>query len=376
MSLPSAASDVPLKTTQHYLALDALRGLAALSVMIFHFGHWLHVERLAPNAGLAVDLFFCLSGFVMMKSYDRKLSGGLSFVRFMKVRLIRLMPLVMAATLISAIYVLFRIQVKHDHVALRDVATAVLLGLINLPNFGAVTAIGGPQIFPLNGPQYTLFLEVVVNIFWAGLAVLRGLRFALIALVLCSCVVGWYGTGGDVPDTFWNGFPRVVASFYAGVAVYHLRHILPEKAAVVVFPLCVAIMLALYYVPSFPISHSGNPIIFVWIVAISPLLVLSGAKVTYAGAFATKGQTFLGDLSYPLYVLHYPLFCWVNGIYQAVFKVYPSGLVMVGYGVFIVVASFVTLRLFDEPVRRWASTTLLGKSAVKTSAVAATEFGV
>jgi peptidoglycan/LPS O-acetylase OafA/YrhL len=60
-----------------------------------------------------------------------------------------------------------------------------------------------------------------------------------------------------------------------------------------------------------------------------------------------------GELSYPIYALHYPIFCWVNGAYQSV--VTCRELAVEGPLVFgcVVVGSYVALRMYDEPVRRW-----------------------
>ena len=67
---------------KHYAALDGLRGFAAVSVVIFHIGHWLQVPSLAANAGLAVDLFFCLSGYVLSLAYGKRLGQTLTSFEF------------------------------------------------------------------------------------------------------------------------------------------------------------------------------------------------------------------------------------------------------------------------------------------------------
>ena len=48
-----------------YGALDGLRGVAAISVLIMHVSILLDHSNALPKAGLAVDLFFMLSGFVL-----------------------------------------------------------------------------------------------------------------------------------------------------------------------------------------------------------------------------------------------------------------------------------------------------------------------
>ena len=83
-----------MKQRNHYAALDGLRGVAAFSVLLYHLGHWLNKPFLASNAGLAVDFFFCLSGYVLSVAYRARLDSGMPATTFMRVRLIRLMPMV------------------------------------------------------------------------------------------------------------------------------------------------------------------------------------------------------------------------------------------------------------------------------------------
>jgi peptidoglycan/LPS O-acetylase OafA/YrhL len=87
-------------------ALDGLRGFAAISVLIFHMGLWLNIPSLAPNSYLAVDLFFCLSGYVLPLAYQHRMDS-LPTLLFLRIRLVRLMPLIVLATAISASYMVF-----------------------------------------------------------------------------------------------------------------------------------------------------------------------------------------------------------------------------------------------------------------------------
>jgi peptidoglycan/LPS O-acetylase OafA/YrhL len=76
-----------------FSALDAIRGIGAVAVMLLHFAS-LNGLSWMPRAWIAVDLFFILSGFVLMHSYSQKITDGrLNFLAFFKIRLIRLMPL-------------------------------------------------------------------------------------------------------------------------------------------------------------------------------------------------------------------------------------------------------------------------------------------
>ena len=332
----------------HYAALDGLRGFAAVSVVLYHFGHWLHEPWLATNSHLAVDLFFCLSGFVLPLAYEQRLGTSLSSFQFLRIRLIRLMPLTILATVVSALYVLFRWHVNHSPHLDGELLLATFLGVIDVPFLSASSAIGGPEVFPLNGPQYSLFLEVVVNVFWSFSRRLFQPWSSLGIFTGCLILLPIIGLGGDEAATFWTGFPRVGVSFFAGVLLYNFeKRILRDINLWPAFWASAALMTVIFYYPdSLPLS-----VHLAWIVFISPLVVLTGSRVRLSGRFRSVALL-AGALSYPVYALHYPIFCWLNGFYQFATKNPPSifiegPLVLAG----IVLGSYVVLRCFDEPVR-------------------------
>jgi peptidoglycan/LPS O-acetylase OafA/YrhL len=332
----------------HYATLDGLRGFAALSVVFFHIGHWMHMPSLATNSHLAVDFFFCLSGFVLPLAYEERFRTNLSPLQFLRIRLIRLMPLTILATVVSALYVLFRSHANGSPLSYGELLVATLLGIINVPFLAASSAIGGPQVFPLNGPQFSLFLEIVVNVFWSVSRRFFQPWLSVIVFAICLASLPFVGLGGDEAATFWSGFPRVGASFFAGVLLYHFekRH-LPEVDLRPAFWLSVIAMTAIFYYPdSLPLAvHIG------WIAIVSPLVVLTGSRVRLAGV-ARSIALLGGALSYPVYALHYVIFCWLNGFYQFATKqhqsiVFEGPLLVAG----ILLGSYLVLRAFDEPLR-------------------------
>jgi peptidoglycan/LPS O-acetylase OafA/YrhL len=99
------------------------------------------------------------------------------------------------------------------------------------------------------------------------------------------------------------------------------------------------------------------------IIVVFPIIVAMGAGDSVTGKFSTKLSHFLGDISYPLYITHYPLIyvytAWVTrdnipGRYGAVI------------GVLLVIASvgiaYACLKLYDEPVREWLKRRFLIKN--------------
>src|ERR1700754_3533814 len=94
-----------LQTKQHFEILDGLRGIAALAVVTFHFMEWAYSDYSKNFIGhgfLAVDFFFCLSGFVIGYAYDDRI-GKMGVWEFFKSRLIRLHPLVILGSILGLI---------------------------------------------------------------------------------------------------------------------------------------------------------------------------------------------------------------------------------------------------------------------------------
>lgn len=298
----------------HYEVLDSLRFVAAAGVLLFHLAHWLNIPWLIPNAGIAVDFFFCLSGFVMVVAYQQKIETPLDLLPFLRVRVLRLWPMIILATFISASYLLAKGTFASDAPAVASVLQATSFSLISIPYMDAPASLGGPQVFPLNGPQYSLFFELFVNIVWAAVLITLPRKVYLTAcvfLILISAACFPYGFGGDTTENFWLGFPRVTCSFFLGVLAANLfmrnRSTGPWGRNVFLALLLITAVLVVVPIPVGPLAT-------IWIIAISPILVFLGAKQRLPVRLKAAA-TFSGTLSYPVYTLHYPLFCWLNGIF-------------------------------------------------------------
>lgn len=342
-----------LKQASHLALLDGMRGFAAFSVLAYHLGHWLGIGGLARNSYLAVDFFFCLSGFVLPAAYGRARKPDLTLRHFMKIRLIRLMPLIILATVISATYLALKMLHFEGGGHLGLLAPAVLFSILVVPVFHAPAAIGGPQIFPLNGPEYTLFLELAVNTLWF---LIRGRRPMILSAVLAAfglVGVGAMGIGGDTAATFLSGFPRVLVSFFIGVLTFEIytRRLLPSLFSKCFGPVAILAIILFYW----PVAL-GRAGVLIWIAALPPTLVLAGASMRIEG-IAHKLCLWAGALSYPVYVLQYPIFCWINGILQTVLHqriaMFEAPIIFVA----VIVLSNLTLWRFDEPVRQMLSGT-------------------
>jgi peptidoglycan/LPS O-acetylase OafA/YrhL len=346
--MTQAPHSAPKDQRQYFVALDGLRGLCAVSVLLFHIGRWFNMYWLSTNSGLAVDLFFCLSGFVLPLAYTSRFDK-LNIVTFMRGRLIRLSPTIVLATLLGAAYVIFRVRLDEDPIPWSPLARATVLGALSLPNLNAAPAVGGPEVFPLNGPQYTLFLELFANAVWWSTRRLPQLPLALIVALVSFAVLLVTGLGGDHTSNFWVGFPRVGFSFFAGVALFHMKKKLPAWSgwAPPTFWLITIAMAVIFYNP----FGAPNPEQYIWVGVLSPLLVLSGSYVVLPPSMTAAGE-FSGQWSYPIYALHTPLFALALGVFELVVTK-PNRPVEIAFIVMVVLAtSLLAMKVYDEPVRK------------------------
>lgn len=357
MTDKSAIDPGRTKARTFYASLDALRGLAAFAVVFFHLGNWTNSYNWVPRGDLAVDFFFCLSGFVMAHAYGRRIGKDLNFLDFAWTRLIRLYPLMALSVVIAAAYFLSKIILSNEDVALGDIVTASVLGLLVLPYLGETIVLSGPlEVFPINGPLWSLFYELLINFAWAAafaiLTFRRMVGFAIICaglLLAAGLAHGDLLLGDRTSDFFW-GIPRVGVSFAAGLIVYalHKKSIIPFR--VPFWAVALALMIPLL-IPRGTDANLSVILDALFIYGWTPFLVLLAAGIHQSGRGLSLSRIG-GELSYPIYVLHFPLFAWSNGITQFLDIPAPIWVLISLHLAIIVCGSWLALIAFDRPVRR------------------------
>ena len=373
-------------TKPHYELLDGLRGVAALLVVFYHI-----FEGLSFAAGgtlittinhgyLAVDFFFILSGFVIGYAYDDRWKRNMTLGNFFTRRLIRLHPMIIMGTIIGAITFCIQGSVQWDgsHVAPSAVMLALLAAMFFIPAYpGAGYDVrGNGEMFSLNGPSWSLFFEYIGNILYAlfihrlsnrGLAILVALSgiglawFALFDIVGYGMLgVGWTLDGAN----FWGGMLRMLFPFSLGMLLS--RHFRPIKTRGA-FWICSAVLLILFCIPYIegksPVCLNGVYEL-ICITLIFPALVWIAASGKTTDKQSTRICRFLGDISFPLYAIHYPLmylfYAWLikNKIYTFTECWQMAALVYIGS----ILLAYLCLKCYDEPVRKWLSRKFLSKN--------------
>lgn len=343
-----------------FLALDGMRGVAAVLVAVRHFGP---LGILLPDlqSFLAVDLFFCLSGFVIGYAYEERLKAGFTFSDFTITRFVRLYPLYILGILLGVLNLVGKYHLEsHGNWFSPVLAFIFLLNVLFLPNL-----IWGkpPGMFPGNSPAWSLFYEVVANLFYGLLARLRLARsrnLLFIILVSFAWELRYVMTTHLDMDVGYSvssiGLARVGSSFFLGILLYRayqsgfriqLYGSLPAALAAFCI-VATALLLA--------VSISGEAASWYDLAAVSlgfPLIVYLGACAQVPPKWAGI-CTFLGDFSYPLYALHYPLTFPIRALYFLHPELgWPAQLLSFATLSALVPATWWVGRVYDAPVRRY-----------------------
>ena len=352
-----------LNTKPHYPILDGLRGVAAILVVIYHlFEAYFPVPANHPehHGYLAVDFFYVLSGFVVGYAYDDRWAK-MTIGDFFKRRLVRLHPLVVLGVLIGAITFWFDPYTNgRAHTSLLELVGVMLIGFTLLPS---PDLRGWGETHCLDGPCWSLLQEYIANIIYGvfGRKMSKAILWMIVilsgtALIIVAAWRGDVGTGWSY-STFWIAMTRMMFPFFAGLLLFRCGKLIHIPNA---FSVCSLLLIALFFLPTF--KYNGLYEAACIIVAF-PIIVAAGAGGRIKGRWA-KLCKFSGDISYPIYITHYP-FIYIYTMWVVEKKPAPSQIVPIAIGllVFFILLAYASLKLYDEPVRAWLTKKLLLKKA-------------
>lgn len=388
--------NVYLASKPRYEILDGLRGVAALMVILFHcFETYIPVfgTQHINHGYLAVDFFFVLSGFVIGYAYDDRW-GKMSTWNFFKRRLIRLHPMVIAGTVFGACLFFFA---EGDYFPLIGKTEAwkfvlcFVMALFMIPAGPRLDIRGWGETNSFNGPNWSLTLEYIGNILYAFIfrrlpTIVLGLLCIASIFLTMNLTLGWdvfglfdapkydvIGGWSLTPDQICIGLSRLLYPFLCGLVISRIlpRHMTKENPSG--SPLGMRggfwwaslLLVVLFSVPQIG-GKAGVPDglyqLFA-IVIMFPVIVLIGAGSKTTDPRSAKWCEFLGKISYPVYIIHYPLM-YMQMAWAAEHMDSPAwhhvilniGVVLVSIGI-----SWAMLKLYDEPVRAWLKSKLYKK---------------
>lgn len=367
MSSPGISPSAFPDSKNHYDILDGLRGVAAVMVVIFHLfeaSATSHLDQIINHGYLAVDFFYVLSGFVIGYAYDDRWEK-MTLKSFFKRRLIRLHPMVVMGMIVGAIGFYFSASGYWpgiSQVPVWKMLLVMLIGCTLLPVPLSMDIRGWHEMHPLNGPGWSLFYEYIANILYAlfvrkfSTKVLSVLVFIAGAVLIHFTVTN---TTGDIvggwslePAQIRIGFTRMMYPFFAGLLLSRVSKLTHIKHAFLLCSIMVIFILAMPRIGGAEHLWMNGLYEAVCIIFLFPLIVYLGASGQMKGKYTSAISRFLGNISYPIYITHYPFIyiytAWVADNKIPLSKALPVGLLVL---LFCMALAYAFLKLYDEPLR-------------------------
>ena len=373
--------NVYLASKPRYEILDGLRGVASIMVVFFHLMETYSAGpayQIINHGYLAVDFFFVLSGFVVGYAYDDRWNK-MTVWGFFKRRLVRLHPMLVMGTVIGLLLYFFG---QCEQFGLDGYApgwkmlVAFVLALFMIPCGSGLDVRGWGEMNPLNGPQWSLTFEYIANILYAlvfrhlgkvALGVLTSAAaFCTLDLCLNWNVFGLLSSARDshmytviggwsiTAEQMYIGATRLLYPFLCGLLLSRIGKSINVKGG---FWWCSLLLVIVFSLPC--IGGEGSILNGIYVATcilfVFPLIVLIGAGSQIKGQKSAKICTFVGELSYPLYITHYPImymqmnWAWNNPdapLYAHITVAAASFILSIGL-------AYACLKLYDLPVRKW-----------------------
>lgn len=361
-------------TKPHYDLLDGLRGVAALTVVCFHLFEAYassHLDQRINHGYLAVDFFFILSGFVVGYAYDDRWTK-MTVREFLTRRLVRLQPMAVIGALIGA--VMFYTQgcpvwdVSAVPVAMLLVAT--LMNAFMIPATPGAEIRGVGEMYPLNGPAWSLFFEYIGNVLYALFIRRLSTRALAVLVAAAGCGLAAFSVWGPLGDicvgfsltgeNIVGGSLRLLFAFPAGLLLSRVFRPVRVRGAFWIGSLAVVALASVPRIGGSEHLWMNGVYDALCAVVLFPLIVWIGASGKTTDRVTSRICKFLGDISYPLYMVHYPFiylyYAWVKNENLTFGQSLPGAAALVAGSVAL---AWLCLRFYDEPVRRFLSKRLL-----------------
>ncbi|HEY0106063.1 MAG TPA: acyltransferase [Rhizomicrobium sp.] len=352
-------------------SLDALRGIAALSIVFWHWQHFFAIDGdwqdgwsrdqqplywlfkpLYVQGWAAVDLFFVLSGFVFFWLYaDVIARRGIGPLRFAQLRLSRLYPLhlvlLVAVAVMQAVF--FRMNDGFFIYDVNDVPH-FLAQLFLVQNWYPLS----PQSF--NGPAWSVSLECLLYAVFF-LACRFGLRAGWPAILISMAAIPMLW----IDEHIARGF---IGFFMGGVMVGVWRTLREHpRAAAIARGLGIAAiagwatLFALLYQDSALLAggESNARFLLAFDFLLCPLTVLALAMRERADRKHWAVLGVLGDISYATYLLHFPMQLALALIADRLDwepQVFMQGWVLGAFYVVLIGLGALSYHFFERPMQR------------------------
>ncbi|WP_428154567.1 acyltransferase family protein [Brevundimonas sp.] len=345
---------------RRFEALDSLRGVCAILVVMFHMpvaSHW-RDWGFIQHSYLFVDYFFVLSGFVIAHAYANRLTSGRDAGRFMVRRFGRIWPLHLLMLAAFVGLELARLVFYFDSAPpfTRDRSIEAIF-----TNLALIQAWHVHPYLTWNGPAWTLSAEWACYLIFAGLVLVAPKRFRWIGLVLAiiggvlvvSYARRWMNT------TYDFAVPRAVYGFFLGCLLQGLWTRIPRLKGGAATVLEVAAIVAACVF----IGYAQGPItVAVTLVFVVLIWVFAGEDGALSRVLDHPALVTLGRWSFSIYMVHMFILTvmmivarkldWVPVRRIDFGSVWLNDLFAVAMFGFIVAVAVVAHRLVEQPAQR------------------------
>lgn len=384
-------NNVYLASKPRYEILDGLRGVAAMMVVAYHLFETYSqglAYQIINHGYLAVDFFFVLSGFVIGYAYDDRWDRMTTW-GFFKRRLVRLHPMVIFGGLFGLALFYFGDCPGFPLISQTEWWKVLLMFLLTctmLPATRSMDIRGWQETYPLNGPQWSLFLEYCANIVYAF--VLRRIgKTALAVIVVLAAVMsldlglslnlfgflhdGEYGRGtftggwGIEGTQLYIAIVRLCYPFCCGLLISRMKKFITLRGGFWWCALMLVVLMCLPHIGAKDDTMLNGMYETICILLFFPFVVAIGAGSNITGSRSTKICKLLGEISFPLYITHFPLI-YMQIAWKQNHEATPlSTHIMVSVGIYCLALclAYAALKLYDEPVREWLKQKVLHKKA-------------
>lgn len=292
---------------KRYLGLDGLRGVCAITVLLYHCSNFFLDGPACPHGYLAVDVFFILSGFVIALNYEERLRAGGHAAAFLLSRARRLFPTYWLGAVLNVGIFLFLAATGILFPSDKWWMVWLFIPLSTLfmvPDF--ITSDG--TLYPgMEGVSWSLFLEWIAYGLYAS-----GIHRWKTEILLLVSMVGWFAmallgyytgdawsAGGTRPTFFTIGLLRCLPAFAMGIVIYRVHsHRLFRRLPELPIELLLLVWLVIATLP----ARAPTPTFDAFVVPLAcPFLIV---MLIRSEAKSPKYCKYLGAISYPLYVAH------------------------------------------------------------------------
>ena len=301
----------------------------------------------------------------MAHAYDDRW-GSMTVVDFIKRRLIRLHPLIILGMALGGLLFFFQDAALFPKIADTSVWQLILITIIGFALIPVPTSMdvrGWNEMFPLNGPAWSLFFEYIANILhvfilrklsnWAlGLCVLLA-AIALYSAAITSESGDLIGGWSLEPEQLKLGFTRLLFPYMAGMLLRRVVRLRSGKRTFYLSSILLVLVLAMPRIAGYDDVWKNGLYEALVVSIVFPAIVYLGAIGEVKGKFHQKICTFLGDISYPLYITHFPFilmyYAWVaNNDVSLVAGIIVGIATMLG----TLVIAYASLKFYDLPIRK------------------------